>query len=309
MWNYTMKYNCLSITFLLVIISHKGIGFQMKRIPNGQTILLECVFKPEDTGKPVWRFNGKTIFADSVDAYELGISIVHGEIINNSHTFLKIQHVQAENEGSYTCLFNHIIQVGYTLHVIDPIQVKLWVNGNNSKQQQRPKGEKLILTCLALNVTGNTSVYWTIQSEVDKNVTKETARQFQNKTVKAQLSLVLLENINVTCHVTLDEFEDAGENATIRVSLKPVNSFTEGTTTASVWLTECHGCEGSLHETKYIWIFVLAGITITVLCLVLYWILDAQRKQQLPHLQFSETVEILTSFDLATTISYRCKGT
>nr|AXU40276.1 Neuropeptide precursor 20 [Apostichopus japonicus] len=251
-----MKYNCISITFLLVIISHKVIGCLTKWIPNGQSISLECDFKPEDTGKPVWRFNGKTIFADSVDAYELGISNVHGEFINNSHTFLNIQHVQAENEGNYICLFNGTVQVGYTLHVIDPIHVKLWVNNNNnSKHQQRHKGEKLILTCLAFNVTGNTSVYWTIQSAVDTNVTKETARRFQNKTVKAQLSLVLVENINVTCHVTLDKFEDVEEDVTISVSLKPVNSFSE--------------------ETKYIWIFVLAGITITVICLVVcfigYW--------------------------------------
>ncbi|PIK58958.1 hypothetical protein BSL78_04125 [Apostichopus japonicus] len=221
-----MKYNCLSITFLLVILSHKGyihgIGFLTKRIPTGQTILLECDFKPEDTGKPVWRFNGKTIFADSVDAYELGISNVHGEFINNSHTFLNIQHVQAENEGNYICLFNGTVQVGYTLHVI-----------------------------------GNTSVYWTIQSAVDTNVTKETARQFQNKTVKAQLSLVLVENINVTCHVTLDEFEDVKENVTINVSLKPVNSISEGTTTASVWLSECPGCDGSLHGKAKYWQWVL----------------------------------------------------
>ncbi|XP_071831139.1 uncharacterized protein [Apostichopus japonicus] len=258
-----MKYNCLSITFLLVILSHKGIGFSTKWIQTGQSILLDCVFKPEDIGKPVWGFNGRIIFADSVEAYELGISNVHGEIINNSHTSLNIQHVQAENEGNYTCLFNGIVQVGYTLHVIDPIQVKLCINGNNSKQQQRPKWEKLILTCLALNVTGNTSVYWTIQSEVDKNVTEKTARQFQDETLEAELSLVLVENINVTCHVTLDEFEDAGENATISVSLKPVNSISE--------------------ESKYIWIFVLAGITITVLCLVVcfigYWWRKGNSKQ------------------------------
>ncbi|XP_071831212.1 uncharacterized protein [Apostichopus japonicus] len=269
-----MKYHCFSIAFLLVVLSHEGIGFITKRIPTGQSILLEYVFKLEDTGKPVWMFNGNIIFADFVDADDLGISNVHGEI-NNSHTLLNIQHVQAENEGNYTCLFNGIVQVGYTLHVIDPIHVKLWVNNNNSKHQQRPKGEKLILTCLALNVTGNTSVYWTIQSAVDTNVTKETARRFQNKTVKAQLSLVLVENINVTCHVTLDKFEDVEENVTISVSLKPVNSFSEGTTTTPVRLTECPGCDGSLHETKYIWIFVLTGITITVLCLVVcfigYW--------------------------------------
>ncbi|XP_071831279.1 uncharacterized protein [Apostichopus japonicus] len=250
-----MKYNCLSITFLLVIISHKGIGCLTKWIPNGQSISLECDFKPEDIGRPVWSFNGRIIYAESFNADDLDISNVRGEIINNSHTFLHIQHFQAKNDGNYTCLFNDTFQVGYTLHVIDPIQVKLWVNGNNSKQQQRPKGEKLILTCLALNVTGNTFVYWTIQSEVDKNVTEETARQFQDETLEADLSLVLVENINVTCHVTLDEFEDAGENATINVSLKHVNSFTE--------------------ETKYIWMFVLPGITITVLCLVVcfigYW--------------------------------------
>ncbi|XP_071831185.1 uncharacterized protein [Apostichopus japonicus] len=250
-----MKYNCLSITFLLVILSHKGIGCLTKWIPNGQSISLECDFKPEDIGRPVWSFNGRIIYAESFNADDLDISNVRGEIINNSHTFLHIQHFQAKNDGNYTCLFNDTFQVGYTLHVIDPIHVKLWVNNNNSKHQQRPKGEKLILTCLALNVTGNTSVYWTIQSAVDTIVTEETARQFQNKTIKAQLSLVLVENINVTCHVTLDEFEDAGENATINVSLKPVNSFTE--------------------ETKYIWIFVLAGITITVLCLAVcfigYW--------------------------------------
>lgn len=104
--------------FLCVCVLSIGIGFLTKRIPTGQTILLECDFKPEDTGKPVWRFNGKTIFADSVDAYELGISNVHGEFINNSHTFLNIQHVQAENEGNYICLFNGTVQVGYTLHVI-----------------------------------------------------------------------------------------------------------------------------------------------------------------------------------------------
>ncbi|PIK58957.1 hypothetical protein BSL78_04124 [Apostichopus japonicus] len=210
-----------------------------KCVRKGESTSLECVVEPEYNASPVWIFNNKVIYTKSLPyaPQDIGIDNVCGEIVNNTHSNLYIHQFQATNEGNYKCSINHKHYSEYVLKLIDDSsqptnstsQLQLHVNLNSSVHEGIvffPKGENVFLNCL-FSIPGNASLHWTMQTTVEENEGERKNFQRNNYEtcyIEAQLSFTLVENINVTCHVTQEGFGSLQGNVTISISIRTNNS-------------------------------------------------------------------------------------
>ncbi|XP_071818088.1 uncharacterized protein [Apostichopus japonicus] len=94
--------------------------FVEETVVVGNSIELICSCRNCSQNRPVWRFNGQTIFADGLIPSDIGFDNVHGVFITDTSSVLKFESSTSENEGNYSCM-NGMDNNIYILHVTRPI--------------------------------------------------------------------------------------------------------------------------------------------------------------------------------------------
>ncbi|XP_071831085.1 uncharacterized protein [Apostichopus japonicus] len=227
-----------SVYLFCVLILPETTSLIKKYVRKGESTSLKCVVEPENNYSSVWIFNNKVIYTKRLPyPRDIGIDNACGEIVNNTHSNLYIHQFQAKNEGNYTCSLNQKNYSEYVLKLIDdrsqPMNstshLQLHVNLNSSVHEGIvffPKGESVFLNCL-FSIPGNASLHWTMQTTVEENEGERKNFQRNNYEtcyIEAQLSFTLVENINVTCHVTQESFGSLQGNVTISISIQTNDS-------------------------------------------------------------------------------------
>ncbi|XP_071816457.1 inactive tyrosine-protein kinase 7-like isoform X2 [Apostichopus japonicus] len=90
-------------------------------IVRGNSLALYCSCETANPDiNPIWLFNERVMFANNIKPLDLGVTNIHGEVVNGMSANLHITRFSSENVGNYTCALGEDPKSTYHLHLKDP---------------------------------------------------------------------------------------------------------------------------------------------------------------------------------------------
>ncbi|XP_071817741.1 uncharacterized protein [Apostichopus japonicus] len=158
----------------LVVITQCNSEFVEKSVVVGNSIEMICNCRNCSQNRPVWRFNGRTIFADGLKPSDIGLDNVKGVFLTATSSALKIERSITKNKGNYTCknsMYNIIV---YRLHITRP---KVFILCGKSKCPDKllfDPSQVFEFNCYSDQLKPKSTFTWNVNNVTSKGVTTDT---------------------------------------------------------------------------------------------------------------------------------------